>query len=836
MLLVFHRQLRGILFFLAFLSLIFLARTSAQAAWGSATSTRHRISLCGDWEVQVKGKKNWSKTRVPGEVPSGKIYFFRKTFVLGPQENGRVFRLFVEKINFRAAIKLNRQYVGDVPAGFESRVFLIDPGVLHAGENVISIEVNTKQHANFSLPPNGGFLEPKLAAGMVGRIFLLSLPSHFLAEIAPKTEWSVSGGTLSLRLRASTVDSSTMTYVPFSAGQASVQLFSAAGTLLASRNFPVEKAETAAHFQIPGVKAWTPRQPVLYRLRVTLQIGGHILDDWQTTLGFRQLATKSGHFFLNGTRFQFKGLSLLPAEKGVSAKELGEAVKRLGGNALHFIFPPSPAFYDVADSLGIFVFTGLPLWNPANTIWKNKSFVEIAGKFESNFVTLFGTHPSLASFIWANGLTAPQATFASRVQSLSEQSGFQEFPTGATFRTAHFEKEVWPLKWLGLDLTTFKSPNWKRAVLQAREAHPELPVLLTQISVPLVRPFNRPEDKLVFEQRQGFYLAKILRSALRSPLVDGCFVLADRDFPGAYPSLLSVHSGNRSCFPFGLVESEAGAPRVAWKVVRDLFHGKNSAVAEVAKSRDPRDISFILWGFAVIIFFLYFLKGNRRVSGNFARIFSRPHGFYQELESERRIAWGHSLIINFSASATLAILAAGVGFFYRESFLFDFFATKLLFFHAFKNAAIPLVWNPAVSVPVLTGLFFLIFSALAIFIQVATFVAGRSLSLRNSLTLVYWLSGVFIFLSPLAMIVVRVWSWPVFRWGIILLVFLFSFWFLYRILLGMQVILHFSIAGTTLIVLLFAGVFFGALAWIYQSHLYFFPYLSYLIHVLRWGI
>ncbi len=833
---VFHRHLRGGLFFLTFFSLTILEQIPATAYWGATTSTRHRISLCGEWEMQAKGQKKWSTIRVPGKIPPGKIYFFRKTFVLGAKENGRVFRLFVEKINFRAAIKLNEHYVGDVPAGFEAMIFAVDPGVLHAGSNRISIEVNTRQRANFSLPPKGGLLEPKLPAGIVGRIFLLSLPSPFFASVTPRAEWASFGGMLSLRLRVAAVDSSVMTYAPFSAGQVAVQLLAENGTPVFSQNIPVKNLQKNVTFRVPAIKPWTPRNPTLYRLRLALQNGNRTLDVWQTRLGFRKLESGAGHFFLNGKRFKFKGLSLFATADSLSPRRFGEEVKRLGGNALHFIFPPSLEFFDVADSLGIFIFSGLPLWNPANRIWKNKAFLETAGKFESNFVGLFEPHPSLAGFVWGNGLVAPEAEFVSQLKAFSEQPEFRNFPAGASFRTAHFAKESWPLKWLGLDLTTFKNPDWKKAVLNAKGAHPELPVLLTQISVPLIHPFNRPEDNLIFEQHQAFYLARILRSALKSPLVDGCFVFADRDFLGAYPSLLAVHSGNRSRFPVGLVNSPGGRPRVAWKVVRDLFHGKDSAIAEVAQSRDPRDISFILWGFAVIIFFLYFLKGNRRVSGNFARIFSRPRGFYQELESERRIAWGHSLIINISASASLAILAAGVGFFYRESFLFDFFATKLLFFHAFKYAAISLVWNPALSVPVLTGLFFLVFSALALFIRVATFVAGRSLSLRNSLTLVYWLSGVFIFLSPLAMIVVRVWHWPVFRWGIVLLVILLSLWFVYRILLGMKVILHYSIGGTTLIVLIFAGLFFSALAWIYESHSYFFPYLSYLIHVLRWGI
>ncbi len=824
-------------FFWAFLLLLIWQSLPAQAGWGTATATRHRIPLNGSWQIQSKGEKTWTTVPVPGRIPSGKIYFFRRQFVLPSQEANRVFRLFVTGINFKAAVKINNQYVGDVPAGFQSLIFPVDPGVLHPGKNLISLEVDTRQHFDDSLPPTGGFLEPDLPAGIFRPVFLESLPPKFLATVHLQTDWTASGARLSLQGTAASVDSNTLTFSPFSAGAVTVRLLSVRGTLLFSQNLPLKNGGFSGIFPISSAQAWAPAHPTVYRLRLTLQgPSGAILDEWQEEIGFRRLARSSGHFFLNGKRFHFRGLSLLTEPPGQTPQELGELLKRLGGNALHFIYPPTPAFFDVADSLGILIFAGAPLWNPPARVWKNRVFTETVAQFQKHFVELFSAHPSLAGFVWGNGLEMGSAPFASFLAKLSRRSGFRSFSSGVTFRSTAPGQPQMALNWLGLDLTTFKNPDWQNAVKKIRAEYPETPILLTQISAPLVHLYNHPEDRLFFEQRQAFYLAKTLRSALRSPLVDGCFVLTDRDFTGAYPSLLTVNSQETTRFPLGLFDPQEGTPRVAWKVTRDLFHNTDTAPAEWAEKSDPRDVSFILWGFAVIIFFLYFLKGNRRVSGNFARVFSRPHGFYQELESERRIAWGHSLIINFSASATLALIVAGIAFYYRESFLFDFFASKLLYFSVLKQAFVPLVWNPAVFVPVLTLFFFLAFSTVALFIQMATFVAGRSLSLRNALTLVYWLSGVFIFLAPVAMIVARIWKWSGFRWSIGALILLFFSWFVHRILLGMKVILHFSIGGTLLIALLFAALFFGVLAWIYESHVFFFPYVSYLIHVWRWGI
>ncbi|NOY77070.1 MAG: hypothetical protein GXO76_04285, partial [Calditrichaeota bacterium] len=538
-------------------------------------------------------------------------------------------------------------------------------------------------------------------------------------------------------------------------------------------------------------------------------------------------------FYLNGTLLKLKGLSVFPGQ--VPPEEFGKWVKRLGANAVLFIYPPSPQMFTMADSLGFFILTGPPLWNTPADNWEKASFRENVRQFWRTLRLDGEEHPSFFSVMLGVGNDGFSKEFF-KVLPKENDTRETRFFSGASFRTGVVRTAHFPMDWVGFDMVSFQHPRWQKVISDFRQKYPEVPILFTQVSAPFVKMFDRSEDELSYEKRQGFYLWKNVKDLSRSPDVAGYFVFTYLDYPGAYPSFLNSYEQNKREFHLGLQAGAHDPPRVAWKMVHDLFQGKQARYADYVETRDPREVSFILWGFGVIIFFLYFLKGNRRVSGNFVRVFMRPHGFYEELQSGRKIAWGHSLIISISGSATLAIFGASLFFYYRESLLFDYFMSQMLYFQWLKSFFVPLVWNPGLFVLVLTGIIFFLFSALAVAIQLFTVAAARSLSLRNALTMVFWLSGVFIFLVPVAMISARIWPYPAARYFIFIMLAVLFVWFIYRIFRGMVVILHFSAVKTALGMIVFIGGFWGLLAWLYQMHSNFWPFLGYVVHVWRTGI
>ena len=812
--------------------LFFLIETSLAgiASRYPETVTRHKFSLSGNWSFRGKESDRWQTMKIPGSVSESATYFFKRNFRLPASYQNKSYSLLVDGVNFRASVSINNHYVGDVPAGFEPLEFQLDPEVLHDRRNFIQLEVDASQNFDYSLPLKGGLLEPRIPRGITGEIALYAQPAVSLknTEVAYRVrENNRIALTLSGEIGGTDSAASNSKLI-------AIRVTSPDGVVVYEGNLRVSGKRFRKTIQLLNGNLWQPDHPVLYEIEISLKTEtGTILDVWKSRTGFRQLERRNGHFYLNGNRLKLKGLSVFPGR--LPPGDFGRAVKRLGANAVLFIYPPRPELFQIADSLGFFILTGPPLWNTPAANWKNPSFRENVCQFWSTICQMGEGHPSFFSTTLGVGNDGLSKEFFQALRRDSLTRGTHFF-SGASFRTGKIRVKHFPLDWVGFDLTTFRHPKWKKVVSDFRKKHPETPILFTQVSAPFVNLFDAPENELSYEKRQGFYLWKMLRDMYKSPDVAGCFVFTNLDYPGSYPSFLNPYDRNRSEFHFGLQTQINDPPRIAWKMVHDLYQGKQINYADYVEKRDPREVSFILWGFGVIIFFLYFLRGNRHVSGNFVRVFMRPKGFYEELQSGRKIAWGHSLVISISGSATLAIFAASLFFYYRESLLFDYFMSQLLYFHWLKQFFVPLVWNPSVFVLVLTAIFFFLFSLLAVVIRVSTIVAARSLSLRNALTMIFWLSGVFIFLIPFAMISARIWLYPVIRYFIFLTLLVLFLWFIYRIFRGMVVILHFSAVKTALSMIAFIGGIFALFAWFYQMHSNFWPFLSYVVHVWTTGI
>jgi len=69
----------------------------------------------------------------------------------------------------------------------------------------------------------------------------------------------------------------------------------------------------ASHVQ---PKLWTPSDPNLYRLDVTLESSsGGVLDQWTHNVGFRTFEARGNRFFLNGKPYWLRGANQLPYGK-----------------------------------------------------------------------------------------------------------------------------------------------------------------------------------------------------------------------------------------------------------------------------------------------------------------------------------------------------------------------------------------------------------------------------------------------------------------------------------------------------------------------------------------
>ena len=158
-----------------------------------------------------------------------------------------------------------------------------------------------------------------------------------------------------------------------------------------------------------GVHPWSLEHPSLYTLTVRLIRPGtnglpdRVLDERSTRFGFRTLQFVAGGLYLNGQRVELRGLNRHQsyAYQGYAMPDSIQRLdaqllkKELGCNAVRTSHcPPSPAFLDACDELGILVFTEMPGWQHlGDDTWKAQALQNCR-----EMVCQYRNHPSI--FLW----------------------------------------------------------------------------------------------------------------------------------------------------------------------------------------------------------------------------------------------------------------------------------------------------------------------------------------------------------------------------------------------------------------------------------------------------
>ncbi|ACB75334.1 glycoside hydrolase family 2 TIM barrel-domain containing protein [Opitutus terrae] len=144
-----------------------------------------------------------------------------------------------------------------------------------------------------------------------------------------------------------------------------------------SRSGPITLAAQAAEHReleivVSQPRCWSPREPVLHRVRVTvLADDGTVLDLREMRFGIRRIAfSRSGGFVINGQRLRLRGTNrhqehpylgyaVPPAAQYRDARRIKEA----GFDYVRLShYPQAPEFLDACDELGIVVMNCIPGW------------------------------------------------------------------------------------------------------------------------------------------------------------------------------------------------------------------------------------------------------------------------------------------------------------------------------------------------------------------------------------------------------------------------------------------------------------------------------------------
>ena len=154
--------------------------------------------------------------------------------------------------------------------------------------------------------------------------------------------------------------------------------------------------------RLPQARLWTPDDPQLYRLVVSLHDAGRAVDETSVRFGMRELSIRGDRFLLNGREIMVRGcltqgyypVTLAYPDPETARRELA-ACKEAGLNMLRLhLKTTSPVTLDLADEMGLLLYEEAPIgWMRESAFMESRCRTEVVEMIRRD-----RNHPSVV--IW----------------------------------------------------------------------------------------------------------------------------------------------------------------------------------------------------------------------------------------------------------------------------------------------------------------------------------------------------------------------------------------------------------------------------------------------------
>lgn len=296
---------------------------------------------------------------------------------------------------------LNDKFVGANEGGFLPFAFDVSEAIVE-GQNEVKVRVEspTDDATQFPDVPLGEIPFGKQSwygplSGIWQSVYLECRNADHVCAVRlwPRLEEAVVGVRILLEQPASTQL------------EAEINVLDHGGSVVATLRAPIGAGQDELELPaiaVPNVRAWSPDDPRLYRIRIALSRKSEVIDVIRRSFGFRTFEARDRKFYLNGKLFHLRGaldqdyypdtICTLPSIE--YAEDQFRKAKAMGLNCVRLhIKAPDPRYLDAADRVGILVWAELP--NGGVSTERSRARKEALLK---GIVDRDGHHPSIV--IW----------------------------------------------------------------------------------------------------------------------------------------------------------------------------------------------------------------------------------------------------------------------------------------------------------------------------------------------------------------------------------------------------------------------------------------------------
>jgi beta-galactosidase len=372
-----------------------------------------KIDLPHDWSIEDLPGTNSpfsinAISQVSGGFTTGGTGWYRKTFTVENNQKGKCFRIIFDGVYMNSEVWLNGRQIGNHPYGYSSFWFDITDNLKLDGESVLCVKV--KNEGENSRWYSG--------SGIYRHVWLqIADPVHI-------AQWGTSITTPKVSTSEALISVST-TLVNQSSLDQSIKLV----TRFYDKNLQeLSKAETVKtlasgkssewtqEIVLKNPLLWSPDSPELYKAVSEVYTDEKLADKTETPFGIRSISVDPVNGFrLNGKTLKLKGGCVHHDNGPLGSRAFDRAeerrvelLKASGFNAIRCAHnPPSPAFLDACDRLGMLVIDeAFDMWNEQKNPNDYHLFFDKWWKKDvENMVLRDRNHPSV--IMWSIGNEIP---------------------------------------------------------------------------------------------------------------------------------------------------------------------------------------------------------------------------------------------------------------------------------------------------------------------------------------------------------------------------------------------------------------------------------------------
>jgi len=293
------------------------------------------------------------------------VAFYRRTFKIPANWEGKVIRLHFDAVNFLSEVWINDQAVGFHEGGFTPFEFRIEKLIKPGEENTLILRVAgpillQDKHIDGVGPMETPQWRGAIAGGIWQPVRLIATDDIYVKDVFIEPKISDNTATFGLELEHTGEKNTPAQLEVAIRSEREPDKFAA--RMNKTLNMKPGQNMQSWTLKIPDVEYWSPDNPHLYRADVSVVYGGTVSDRWNGRFGMREFTIHDKQFYLNGKAMYLKATFFegvypvklaYPDSREMAIREI-QLAKNAGFNMIRpWRKPPPPMWLDLADEMGV---------------------------------------------------------------------------------------------------------------------------------------------------------------------------------------------------------------------------------------------------------------------------------------------------------------------------------------------------------------------------------------------------------------------------------------------------------------------------------------------------